>query len=74
MGKNFDRLVKQKTELVEEIKRLQSFLNEQSIVSQELREIDGIQFTLIASQLEVMRKYLSILNKRIKYDKEKKEK
>ena len=74
MGKNFDRLVKQKTELVEEIKRLQSFLNEQSIVSQELREIDGIQFTLIASQLETMREYLGILNKRIKYDKEKKEK
>lgn len=74
MGKNFDRLVKQKTELVEEIKRLQSFLNEQSIVSQELREIDGIQFTLIASQLETMREYLRILNKRIKYDKEKKEK
>lgn len=74
MGKNFDRLVKQKTELVEEIKRLQSFLNEQSIVSQELREIDGIQFTLIASQLETMREYLGILNKRIKYDREKKEK
>ena len=74
MGKNFDRLVKQKTELAEEIKRLQSFLNEQSIVSQELREIDGIQFTLIASQLETMREYLGILNKRIKYDREKKEK
>ena len=74
MGKNFDRLVKQKTELVEEIKRLQTFLNEQSIVPQGMRRIDNIQFTLIASQLETMREYLRILNKRIKYDKEKKEK
>ena len=74
MGKNFDRLVKQKTELVEEIKRLQTFLNEQSIVPQGLRKIDNIQFTLIASQLETMREYLGILNKRIKYDREKKEK
>ena len=74
MGKNFDRLVKQKTELVEEIKRLQIFLNEQSIVPQGMRRIDNIQFTLIASQLETMREYLGILNKRIKYDREKKEK
>lgn len=74
MGKNFDRLVKQKTELVEEIKRLQTFLNEQSIVPQGMRRIDNIQFTLIASQLETMREYLGILNKRIKYDREKKEK
>ena len=74
MGKNFDRLVKQKTELVEEIKRLQTFLNEQSIVPQRMRRIDNIQFTLIASQLETMREYLGILNKRIKYDREKKEK
>ncbi|WP_419180944.1 crAss001_48 related protein [Fusobacterium perfoetens] len=39
-----------------------------------MRRIDNIQFTLIASQLETMREYLSILNKRIKYDREKKEK
>ena len=74
MGKHFDELVKEKNELVEKIKKLQPFLNEQSIVPQGMRRIDNIQFTLIASQLETMREYLGILNKRIKYDREKKEK
>ena len=74
MGKHFDELVKEKNELVEKVKKLQTFLNEQSIVPQRMRRIDNIQFTLIASQLETMREYLGILNKRIKYDREKKEK
>lgn len=72
MGKHFEKLLKDREELIQEINRIHNFLTKQAGVSIHFREIDMEQFTLMSKELEIRTKLLEILDKRIEYDKEKK--
>lgn len=72
MGKHFEKLLKDREELIQEINRTHNFLTKQAGVPIHFREIDTEQFTLMSKELELRVKLLEILDKRIEYDKEKK--
>lgn len=72
MRKHFDKLLKDREELIEEINRIHDFLTKQAGLTILSREIDTEQFKLMAKELELRVKLLEILDKRIEYDKEKK--
>lgn len=78
MGKHFEKLLKDREELIQEINRIHNFLTAQAGLSVHsglpfhFREIDTEQFTLMSKELELRVKLLEILDKRIEYDKEKK--
>lgn len=72
MGKHFEKLLKDREELIQEINRIHNFLTKQAGVPIHFREIDTEQFTLMSKELEIRTKLLEILDKRIEYDKEKK--
>lgn len=72
MGKHFEKLLKDREELIQEINRIHNFLTEQAGLPVHFRKIDTEQFTLMSKELELRVKLLEILDKRIEYDKEKK--
>ena len=72
MGKHFEKLLKDREELIQEINRIHNFLTQQAGLTILSREKDTEQFKLMAKELELRVKLLEILDKRIEYDKEKK--
>ena len=50
MGKHFEKLLKDREELIQEINRIHDFLTKQAGVPIHFREIDMEQFTLMSKE------------------------